>query len=125
MLSLILAAVGVVAGPCVLPVPSNADCVQWVAPTTFTDTTPINHPLRYRVYRKIGTNYQSPSDVTALGATFTGLPLGQQCFGVTAVDTVTLTESAIADVGCKLLKLPAPSDGSIEAPTNGSIEPPK
>jgi len=104
------------------PCPSNVACIAWAAPTQNTDNSPITHPLRYRLYRNVGAAAVVVSDTTSLNADIAGLPLGQQCFYATAIDTVSGYESDPSNTTCKTLRLPAPTDGSIEAPTDGSIE---
>lgn len=129
LIPLLFAALPVmVSAACPATIPSNVACVTWTAPATNTDTTPIaaaQLPLTFHVYRQVSpTAWQDiwvTPDTTAI---IPGLALGQQCFAITAMDQKG-AESLISISKCKTLRLPAPSDGSIEAPTDGSIEFPK
>lgn len=104
--------------------PANVACINWTAVTQNTDNTAVSGPIRYRVHRQNGAQWIQLTEVSQVGVTLTGLPLGEQCFAVTAVDALD-RESDRSNVSCKTLKVPAPTDGSIEAPTDGSIEYPK
>lgn len=92
------------------PYPISDACLQWTAPTQFTDGTaiPAGTPITYRVYR---------DGVVALTTTQLYAELkfekpGNRCYAVSAV--VNNAESALSAPGCKLIKLAAPTNGSFE-----------
>lgn len=125
LIPLLLAVLPVFAGAaCPASVPSDRVCIAWTPPTTNNDNTPVSAPLKFRIYRKVGTTYVSVVETTGVDITIPGMPKGNQCFVVTALDALA-RESAISNSVCKLLRVAAPTDGSIEAPSDGSIEFPK
>lgn len=82
--------------------------LDWEAPITWTDGTPIVTPITYNVYRG------SSQVTTVTGTTWTSSaePRGNQCYTVTAV---TLNkESDQSNQKCKYVTFQGPSDGSIE-----------
>lgn len=99
------------------PYPSTDACLSWTAPTQNTDGSPITGLLAYRVYR----DGVYMTTTTALFLDMKMQPPGNRCYFVTAV--VGSMESAPSATNCKLIRLPAPTNGSIEAPTEGSFEP--
>lgn len=117
----LLACSGLAAAAC----PGHVVCIEWRASTGWSDGTPFaagTVPL-YKVYRraKDGGPVTMVLSTTALEATLTNEPRGSQCYVVTA--TVDGKESLYSNEGCKLVRIAAPTDGSIEAPSEGAIEP--
>lgn len=126
MYALLLTAVGASA-PCLPPIPANEVCITWTAPSLNTDTppTPIVLPISYNVWQQSGSTWVLITTTKVVALQIKGLPLGAQCFRVTAFYDASRIESTPSLSACKTLRLPAPTDGSIEAPTDGSIEYPK
>ena len=99
--------------------------LSWQAPTKMTDNSniPAGATLSYRVYHGTSRTICGTTvltTVTTLQVLLTNQPLGLQCYCVTAL--LNGSESTPAGPGCKTMRLPAPTEGAIEAPTEGSIE---
>lgn len=99
--------------------------LTWEQPTKNVDGTNITGRRTYMVYRRAGQTGAftpvavAPEESTTL--TLTAEPLGEQCYAITTL--VYGSESDLSNAACKVVRLPAPSDGRIEAPTDGAIEP--
>lgn len=97
--------------------------ITWTATTQYEggETIPSGKVVMYKVYR--GPRGQAKSLITQTintGTVVFSQPLGEQCYQVTA--TVDGVESRASNESCKIMRMPGPTDGSIEAPTDGSIE---
>lgn len=93
--------------------PRNAR-LTWTAPAQYTDGKPITEALTYRAYRRADGSQQRvlvwEGSVTEV--LLTDQPLGRQCYVVTAVGSGG--ESEPSAEGCKFMRLPPPTDGSVE-----------
>jgi hypothetical protein len=100
--------------------------LSWTLPTQFTDGSaiPAGTPITIRVYR-----YAQAAGVSTASVVWQGLgtgldmnsePLGAHCYFLTA--TVNNAESAPSATGCKVVRIPGPTDGRIESPTDGRID---
>jgi hypothetical protein len=127
--SSVLALAGVVVGAylvlepeCQRPVPSHCACLTWTQPTKYTDDTDISAAdlllMRYNVYR----NDRLVSETIYKTAYMCNEPTGTNTYHVTA--KLNDEESLPSAKGTKLITLPPPSDGAIEAPTESAIENP-
>lgn len=121
----LLLLIGAAHGACPAVVPTTTACVQWLAPTKWSDETPITTPISYNVWRLSTTVPATVTLIKQTSATDSGVlpaqPRGKQCYIVTAV--VLGVESTPSNQGCKKIGFPGPTDGKIEGPTDGSIEP--
>lgn len=75
--------------------------LSWVAPTQYTDGTPITTPLTYNVYRgaRGSAKARIATGVVALAYVDSGRPAGvEECYQVSAV---AVEESALSAEGCK------------------------
>lgn len=99
--------------------------LSWEAPKLYTNgvAIPANLTIAYYVYRSNTDAYCGSTKLGPFGGTsvlLTSQPLGKRCYCLTAV--VEGVESAQTPPACKTMRLPAPTEGAIEAPTDGSIE---
>lgn len=103
--------------PAAAPVGSTA--LSWTPPTQFTDNTliPVGTTITYRVYRD-GVFVTQTTNRTQQLVTE---PTGPRCYHVTA-NIVGYGESTASVQACKTVRIPGPTEGSIEAPTDGGIE---
>jgi hypothetical protein len=104
----------------------NVVCVEWRAPTTNDNGTPLSaaqKPLRFRLWRRLPNGDFFPTEIGTqnLFLRVTREPLGEQCYAVSAIDKQD-RESGVSCYVCKTLRFPGPTNGSIEAPSDGSIE---
>lgn len=91
-------------------VPRTSALLEWTAPTTYTDGTPLTSALTYHVYRGVQgqPKTRAQSSLTSRTFTFTNLPVNTtQCFVVTAV--ADGMESAPSAEGCKSIVPGTPS----------------
>jgi hypothetical protein len=98
-------------------------CLSWRAPTRYTDGTsiPAGTAITYRIYRQTNGIMTGLSNTTSsTSIKLISQPRGEQCYAVTA--NIGGSESVISNIGCKLIRSPGPTDGSIERPTDGGIE---
>lgn len=99
--------------------------LTWTQPTKNTDGTDIVGRRSYVVHRRAGQAGSFvaiailPEEITTWS--LLAEPLGEQCYALAAV--VNATPSDLSNAACKVVRLPAPSDGRIEAPSDGAIEP--
>lgn len=105
-------------------------CVEWRAPTTWTDDTPAQpHPITTSIIYNVWGHPVGPTTWTLLGQTtateikITKLAPGDWTFVVTAV--VLGVESLISNSSVKKIRIAGPTDGKIESPSDGAIEDPK
>jgi hypothetical protein len=105
-------AFGQTCGPSVPdPVPRDALRLNWTAPTTWAEGGNIPTPsqLTYTVYRMVGTTPTLLCTTVALSAGLTGLPVGQQCYALTAKTPLSVpanTESVRTATVCKTIAPP-------------------
>lgn len=106
--------------------PANVLCVSWSASTKFSDGSafPPNTVVVYRVWLMVNgkANRLLHRTESPLRADIKDLALGNRCV---AVEADAAGGASLSNIVCKTLRLPAPTEGSIEAPTEGSIEEPK
>lgn len=106
-------------------------CFAWTKVDTYADKTPIpaGKVVRYSVF-SVGDAVQR-AQTTELDVKITGLAPGNRCLVVIAQVLGDGPSHAADDPGpqsdptpnrCKMIKLPAPTDGKIESPTDGAIE---
>lgn len=106
-------------------------CVAWKQITTYNNgaSIPPNKVVVYSVF-SVGDSIQR-AQTTTLDVKITGLKPGNRCVVVLAQvmgDGLMGTpddpgpQSDPSSSKCKMIKLPAPSDGRIESPTDGGIE---
>ena len=104
--------------------PSNDVCFTIGAVTTYVGGTPIpaTKVVSYRIYRETSPGtFVSALTTLSLTPVLVNEPRGLQCYVATAI--VDNVESARTSKVCKTVRLPAPTDGKIEAPSDGAIEP--
>lgn len=98
--------------------------LAWDAPTQMVNGDPITETRRYRVHRRNpdGT-FVAVLETGMLAADLSREPVGEQCYAVQTVLDPSQAESVLSNAACKVVRIPAPSDGAIERPTDGAIEP--
>lgn len=103
---------------------SSEACLSWKPPTRYENGTaiPAGTAITYRVYRLTnGIMTALPNTTAGIGIKLLNQPRGQQCYAVTAI--IGGSESTLSTpLGCKFIRFPGPTDGSIERPTDGGIE---
>lgn len=103
---------------------TSAD-VSWIAPTANTDGSALTNLASYHVsYGKTsGGPYtlQTTVPATQLAVNIKPPSAGLWFFVVQAINSNGV-ESAFSAQGSKLIRLAAPTDGSLEAPTDGALE---
>jgi len=88
-------------------VPYNEARLQWTAPATHTDGSPIVNAITYRVEKQSGTAWSSVTTVSTTTYAATGLGTGTHCYRVRAI--VGGVQSAPSNTGCKTVTQPAPN----------------
>lgn len=107
-------------------------CVSWGRPATYSNGSPLaaTKVVRYTVFG-VGGDSSQFAQTTAVSVKLIGFPPGNQCVVVVAQVLGDGPTHAADDPGpqsdpgnqaCKMIKLPAPTDGKIESPTDGAIE---
>jgi NADH:ubiquinone oxidoreductase subunit 5 (subunit L)/multisubunit Na+/H+ antiporter MnhA subunit len=90
--------------------------VCWTPSTQFTDGTAIaaGTLVTYTIYTGPRSNVTAAiaSTTTALELVFSQLTTGEHCYAVTA-SIAGVQPSALSNIGCKTIRDPGPTDGSI------------
>lgn len=87
--------------------------LNWTAPTTNTDGSPINGAITYRVYGALQGQTKALIGTGTSPYVHTQVPTGTFCYAVTAV--VTGAESAQTPEVCRVIPAPTPNPPTITA----------